>query len=222
MTTEVPGGGVVLAYQTVAPNPLWRMLSDKMTVALSELMPATSPRGLRSRINRLLPDYASVRSVTGILLSKEATHQGLTSNELVVSINQAAFAILEQGGNQFLSCKDAHIILAVMREEANFTELAENIPPENQPALYKALIEGYWTRHKLDMVISAALLIIVGDLQPVRRETTHWLCLAARQFLSEWESILFANNPVLRGRLSTPIEDLETVTLDEWEKELGL
>jgi hypothetical protein len=222
VTTEVQGGVVALGYQRVATNALWKLLSEHITSTLSALMFATNPRHLRRLINNALPDYVSVKAVaTGIVIGT-AVERHQTGEELVVEVNQAAIQSLDEGVAQFLSEKDRHILLAVLREQAQLSSLVRKVPQENQGHLYHALIEGYWTRLKLDMVTSAALLVATGDLAPGRPEIPHWLCLAARQFLDEWESILFENNPVLHERLSKPLEDLALIPLEEWERELGI
>lgn len=223
MTTEVQGGVVALGYQRVATNALWKLLSEHITATLSVLMSATNPRHLRSLINQALLDYASVRAVAGGVISGEAVEKHQTAHEMIVEINESVFeALINQGIAQYLSRKDIVILLTILREQASLALLIQEVPEQNQPAFYKALIDGYWIRQKLDMAISAAMLVATKELVPEREEIAHWLCLAAKQFFDEWETIFFSNNPVFHERLSKPLEDLQLISLEEWERELGI
>ena len=222
MTTAVLQAPFVLRRAREDDDPEWRMLMTRTAEIMQPLLMANNSKQLRRRVERSVSDYTPIRVLLGFKLVSAASEAKQSGEDLVAEINAEIWDAL--GSESKVPClpADRKILMEVLRHQAEFAALAENVPFENKAALLAAFMDGYWALQKLDLCISTVLFIALMELRTQRDETVHWLCLAARHYLNEWQSALFANDPVLQERLSRPLESLKTISSEEMRNRLEL
>jgi hypothetical protein len=148
-------------------------------------------------------------------------HTESPSQFLTDAIGEIWAGLGQQSGITF-SPSDRRIILDFLKMQAELAELAGQTPEENQPALYDAVADAFWSLQKIILCFFAVGAILLKALEPHDGRVLHWLCLAMKQYIMEWRSALFANDPILQERLSRPLNTLSTISSDEMRKRLGL
>jgi hypothetical protein len=173
-------------------------------------------------MGKLALDFAPINALVSARLISYAVEEGQSAIEVVNEISVEAWESLASQPSSVFSKSDRLILMEAMRVPSEITELEEETPPENMPALYSAMADAYWALLKIQLGIFAASLIQAGELKPLDHRVPHWICIALRGYINEWQSALFANNPVLQERLSRPLESLNLITTEELERRLGL
>jgi hypothetical protein len=222
MVTEVLQSPVLIGLRREATDKTFQLLMTRMLDSLGPLMSARSPRLLRRMIDRVVLDYLPFKMLASAKLLKPALEEGKTGSESLGEVVGEVWQGLASTSGDIFSDSDRRIIMEVMKMQADIGLLADQTPQENVPALYSAVADAFWSIQKIDVATLAVGAIQYGELTPQHEKIVHWLCLALRQYLKEWQSALFGNNPVLQERLSRPLESLNTITTEELERRFGL
>ena len=220
MTTEVLGSAIALQNQRLSSPPEWDVMLDRATNLLQPLMAARNSKHLRRLIDSTVIDYVPVKSLMVATISAHRVEYAQTSGELTNSINTAIFDELSAHGEGIFSPSDKIIFLNVLKSQAEFVNLVETIPPENKPAFVAAFFDGYWAIQKIDICVTAILCVVSEYISPQHANIIHWLCLAMRRYLKEWQSALFLNSPALHDRLLRRSPNL--ISHDDMRQRLGL
>jgi len=182
------------------------------------LSQADNARELRRYLGEAVPEYMAVNWAMAKHLEEAARERGGWS-ELVHDIHGELFQMLNTGATDIFLAVDRRILLDVLKQNTRLVDLLTKVPAENARALNSALMDGIAALQKLDLIITTIALIASKEVAIENTRVLHWLCLAARWYLREFQSALFANNPVLRNRLS---HESRTISNEEMEHRLGL
>jgi hypothetical protein len=212
----------LINFRHALPDDVSKMLRERMLVDMRHIADARSLNQLRRIMGKLALDFAPINALVSARLISYAVEEGQSAIEVVNEISVEAWESLASQPSSVFSKSDRLILMEAMRVPSEITELEEETPPENMPALYSAMADAYWVLLKIQLGIFAASLIQAGELKPLDHRVPHWICIALRGYINEWQSALFANNPVLQERLSRPLESLNLITTEELERRLGL
>ncbi len=208
----------VLKARPDADAKIQELVARRLQDVMQPLMGATSARGLRTMVERAMVDYVPILETVFRQVASELARQGALSQQLI-SVFQEVLSAPEAEAGEFFSPSDKRTLLDAFRLQTRLNRIVRETPIENTPALINALIDGYWASTKVDLCVITARLVLSGELAPQRKDIPHWLCLAMRHYLNQWQSALFANNPVLQARLMSPDK---TVSHEEAKLLLGL
>jgi hypothetical protein len=222
MVTQVLQSPALIGLHREATDKTLQLLITRMLNLVRPLMNAQSPRLLRRMIDRVVLDYLPFKMLVSAKLLTPALEEDKTGSELMGELVGEGWQGLASQSSDIFSESDRHIIMGIMKMQGEIGLLADQTPPENVPALYSAFADAFWSIQKIDVATLTIGAIQYGELTPQHEKVIHWLCLALRQYLKEWQSALFSNNPVLQERLSRPLESLNTITTEELERRLGL
>jgi hypothetical protein len=222
MVTQVLQSPALIGLRREETDQTIQFLTMRMLDSLRPLMSAQSPRVLRRMIDKIVLDYLPFKMLASAKLFKPALEKGKTGSEFMSELVGEVWQGLGSKSSDIFTDSDRRIITEVMKMQAEIVLLADQTSPENVPALYSAVADAFWSIQKIDVATMAVGAIQYGELTPQHEKIVHWLCLALRQYVKEWQSALFSNNPVLQERLSRPLDELKTISLDELEEELGL
>lgn len=222
MAAQPLGNQPLASISMTSNDALHKFMADRILDAVKPLMTANNPRHLRRIANDVALIYIPLKFFisTGLVASLiESEH---SPTEFWGLINAEIWQSLSARSDVVSSKSDRLIITEALKTQAELATLSENTQPENKPALLSAIIDAFWALQKLDICLTALMAIHSRDLQPQHKDVTHWLCLAIKRYLGEWQSALFANDPVLRERLSKPPESIQTISMEELDRRHGL
>ena len=203
-------------------DPIWEMLNSRLVTALQPVVAADNARHLRALVRSALAEFLPIRTIIGMGITQQATERHLTGQQTVAEINEKVWEILDPNVEWMFQTSDKKTLIHVIKAQAELGRLADEAPIENRADLLAAIADGFWALGKLDIVLTTVLLVALRELHPRHEKIVHWLCLAARDYLENWRSALFQNDPVLRERLSRPRGSLQTITSEEMKRRLGV
>jgi hypothetical protein len=222
VVAQIFQSAALVSFRQALTDDVSKMLLERMLIDIKPIADAGSLNQLRRIMGKLVLDFAPVNALISARLVSYAVEEGRTATGVVSDISDKVWVGFANHATDVFSKTDRLTLMKAMRALSEVTELGEKTPPENMPALYSATVDGYWALLKIQLGIIAAAIIQSGELKPKDHRVPHWICVALRGYLSEWQSALFGNNPVLQERLSHPLESLNTITTEEMERRLGL
>ena len=218
MVTKLVGTSLSTHLPTTSNDPQLEWFVSQLLCSVRSLAQVHNARNLRRLFDELVPKYTFMKWVLHEQWEEAAKKQGGVT-ELVRDVHGELYEILNKGGTDIFLPGDCSILLDVLKENSRLAELSSKIPTENEPALYSAIMDGFAALQKLDLAITAIALVASQEVAIKDNRILHWLCLAARSYLKQFQSALFANNPVLRNRLT---KKARTISNEEMELRLGL
>ena len=196
-------------------------LVERMTALLGSLVEAGNARRLRATVKAHVADYVALTNVSlgfvGSVFNEIPADRKVTAWH-----NAEILSAGSQSQNEWLTRRDKETVLDVTRSLALLEDLLAGTPKANSGLLAAALVEGFWALQKVTMCLSALALTLEGTLKPTKESVAHWLCLAMRDYLEEWNTALMSHNPVLHARLTQSPDDAGLLTTEELERRLGL
>ena len=202
-------------------DPAIDCLVERMTTLLGSLVEAGNARRLRATVKAQVADYVALTNVSlgfvGSVFDEIPADRKVTAWH-----NAEILSAGSQSQNESLSRRDKETVLDATRSLALLEDLLAGTPKANTGLLAAALVEGFWALQKVTMCLSALALTLEGTLKPGNEHVAHWLCLAMRDSLEEWNTALMSHNPVLHARLAQSPDDAGLLTTEELERRLGL
>ena len=218
MVTKLVETPLSTPLPVASDDPQLEWLRSQLLYSVHSLGQVHNARNLRRSIAELATKYTFVKWVMHRQLEEAAKKRGGWT-ELVRDMHSELYQVLNTGMKDIFLPGDRTILLDVLKENSRFVKLCDNIPNENTSSLYSAIMDGFAALQKLDLAITAIALIASKEVEIEDTRILHWLCLAARSYLRQFQSALFVNNPVLRNRLTTKAR---TISNEEMESRLGL
>jgi len=204
-----------------AQNPDIEFLIRKWTSLLGLLVEAGNAKRLRATVKAQVVDYVALNNVS-FAVGASALYEIQADQGILVWLNAEVLSALASSHNESLSRKDKETLLDVTKSLALLEELQAGTPKANSESLAAALVEGFWALQKVTMCLFALVLTLDGTLKPGNEYVAHWLCLAMRDYLEEWNTALMSHNPVLHARLVQNPGETTILTTEELERSLGL
>jgi len=202
-------------------DPAIDFLIERWTDLLGSLVEAGNAKRLRATVKAQVVDYVALSNVSlavaGSVLDEIPADRGI-----LVWLNAEVLSAMASSKIESLSRKDKETVLEVTKSLALLEDLEARTPKANSGLLAAALVEGFWAMQKVTMCLSALALTLDGTLKPGNEHVAHWLCLAMRDYLEEWNTALMSHNPVLQARMAQNPDDAGFLTTEELERRLGL
>jgi hypothetical protein len=219
MVTNTPS--VKILKKTLSQNPAIEILIDRWIALLGSIVAAGNPRRLRATINAKVTDYERL-NVIFIALAESEFRAVNEKRSLTGWVNAELLDVLNSRQDEMLSKSDRNIVLDTTKALAFFETLLGETPNENKGFLAKALIDGFSAVQKLTMCLFTIVLVSDETLQPAQGKVPHWLCLAMRDYLNEWNTALMSHNPELDRRAREYDLTNKAMTDDELDAYLDL
>lgn len=197
------------------PEPEGAVLRQRMSEITQEIVLAGSARQLRRLVTELLPAYGALRHLVDLfIVERMATGKVSLHDETARGTTEILYDLV--GSNiGVLTRQDRGILLDWLQEQTRSADALPKVPPENQQAMLRAVLDGFWFVKGAELAAFTVILVSTGQLTPTVPGVPHWLCLEVRRYLKEWRSALFANDPELRRRLAEPAKLLTTGEMEQ-------
>ena len=202
-------------------DPVIEFVIGRWTALLGSLVEAGNAKRLRATVKAQVVHYVTLNNVilavAGSMLEQFPADPGVSA-----WLNAELPSASATSWDESLSRKDRETVLDVTTSLALLEDLLAGMPKANSGLLAAALLEGFWALQKVNMCLCALVWTLDGTLKPGNENVAHWLCLAMRDYLEEWNTALMSHNPVLRARLVENPSETGLLTTEELEHRLGL
>ena len=202
-------------------DPAIDVVTEHAIDLLNAIVSADNPKRLRSNVKALVADYVKLnvvaRGVSVFDIEEVPAIHSLTTwnnSEILDSMASSRQGVLNK--------KDTETIVNATKSLAFLHELLNDTPKENRGFLMKAMLDGFWALQKMQMCLNAITFSLDGTLTPSNNKSTHWLCLALRDYFNEWNTALMSHNPELDRRAREYELTQEAMNTKELERRLGL
>ena len=202
-------------------DPYLKFLFGRWTALLGSLVEAGNAKRLRATVKAQVVNHLTLNNVfltfAGSALDEIPANQGV-----MAWLNAELLSSGAAPGVESLSRKDRETVLDATKSLAMLEDLLAGTPVTNRGLLAAALLEGFWALQKVTMCLFALVLTLDGTLNPSNETMPHWLCLAVRDYLEEWNTALLSHNPALNARLFENPSETGFLTTEELQRRLGV
>jgi hypothetical protein len=203
-----------------SPIPPCNLIDPQYPEIMSNLVRIVEPlRKIRSRkaidiyVSYILPEYWIIKiSIISELIKESKTGDkiGLMGPE----INGSAFELLKNTDVTMFTREDRENLLEILRENIRIFNTISKVPNENAGTLLTAIIKGSGSIQKLDLIMTVIGMISTKAISEFNPKVIHNLCILAGEYLSEFRTQIFMNNPVLKIRLQEPGKTISNVEME--------
>ncbi len=204
MVTTTSFGTAAAVLEAHVDDALREVFRSKIKQVMGPLMTARNARQFRSRLKKAVVDYTPIRMWIVGAIAANATKSGDSGESINKRVNESVLDTLITEAKGELSAQDRRVLLDMLKVNAELGRLLDKTPEDNKAVVIALLLDAQWTVQRLVVIQDAVLLIRNGELKPENNATLHWLCLAAKLAIKEWQSIVFGHSPLLRARLQQP------------------
>lgn len=183
------------------------------------ILSAKTRRDLYREVDETVFEYVAFKMLLMPSIMEEISREEGGLEGFLQRNNQANWEALADNPKLELSSSDKRMILEVLKGQFEIYHLFSKAEESKKEFAAIAIVDGFRPLQGIDLCLTAILFIAQGYLKPGSPNTLHWLCLAMKRCMKEFEGAVFAYNPELLRRLST---SGQTISTEEMESRLGL
>lgn len=191
-------------------------LIAKITEIVSPLASVSTRGELRRLLDRIAPEYLHLNNEAGRLIMDE-----LSAGEFSQFAARASGELLNliRADETVLGAKDQELLDDIVESLRELLQGVMDIPAESQGALTDILLECSSALQRVNLCLSAIILVLTLETRRWNPIAIKLLTRAAPEFMRQVEDVFLVHDAELVERLN--IRE-QSVSLEEVRKELGL
>jgi hypothetical protein len=194
-------------------EPKLEMHFSKLISFCRPLSKARNFRYIDHYLAGIIPNYIALKSLM-LPYIISIVREPEDAKALAVAVTSEVFEALGRTDPTMFNKTDRSILQAMLSLNIQWAQLFLETPKENIGYRDLAYIDAYPALEKLDLIFSTIFLIATETMTTDNRSVIHGLCLAAKRYLKEVDTALFANNPILINRLRKPSQNISNAEME--------